>query len=146
MLDGQSEPGGSIVALSADGTSIALKQVYPRPVAIGFRAVSQVPLATMNDKILPDDAPPSQSADSGASTLQREEKKLLELRAITVGVRAQADQSAPAPNGARELECDDLCIKVGLALNQDVTTMQSKSGTGRGVVTKVPLKSRDQLK
>ena len=72
-------------------------------------------------------------------TLQREEKQPL-----TVGVSAKPQQSAPAANGARELECDDLCIKVGLALNQNVTTMQSKPGTGRGVV--VPFKSRNQLK
>jgi hypothetical protein len=139
MLDGQSEPGGSIVALSADGTSIALKQVYSRPVAIGFRAVSQRPLEKMNDKILSDPADAYASSDTGTGTLQREEKTPL-----TVGFYTQAEQSAPAPNGARELECDDLCIKVGLALNQDVTTMQSKSGTGRGVV--VPFKSRGQLK
>src|SRR5262249_41177783 len=141
MLDNQSEPGGSIAALSADGTTIALKRVYPRPVAIGFRAVSQRPLADMNDKILSDDAPSSVSADTGTGTLQREEKT-----PITVGFYTKPEQSARAPNGARELECDDLCIKVGLALNQKVTTMQSKSGTGRGVVTKVPIKPRDQLK
>jgi hypothetical protein len=51
MLDSQSETGGSILALSADGTTIALKQVYPRPVAIGFRSVSQRPLADVDDKI-----------------------------------------------------------------------------------------------
>jgi hypothetical protein len=41
----QTEPGGSISALSTDGTMIALKQVYPRPLAIGFRAVSQQPVS-----------------------------------------------------------------------------------------------------
>jgi hypothetical protein len=51
ILDNQSEPGGSILSLSADGTTIALKQVYPRPVAIGFRSVSQVPLSDIGDKI-----------------------------------------------------------------------------------------------
>jgi hypothetical protein len=51
VLDSQSEAGGSILALSADGTTIALKQVYPRPVAIGFRSVSLRPLADVDDKI-----------------------------------------------------------------------------------------------
>jgi hypothetical protein len=110
MLDSQSAPGGSILALLADGTTIALKRVYPRPVAIGFRAVSQQPLKNPNDKILSDDD-------------------------VTVGRNAQPEQPAPAPNGATEPECDDLC-KVGRALNLDVTPIQSKSGTGRGVVTK----------
>jgi hypothetical protein len=104
-------PGGTIQAMSDDGTTIALKRVYPRPIAIGFRHVSQRPLADVND----DDAPSSIG--------------------VTVAVNAQPEQSAPPPNGARELECDDLCIKVGRALNQDV--LQSKSGTGRGVVTKI---------
>jgi hypothetical protein len=65
MLDSQSEPGGSIAALSADGTTIALKRVYLRPVAIGFRAVSQRPLKDMDDKILSDNAPSPESADTG---------------------------------------------------------------------------------
>jgi hypothetical protein len=45
MLDsvGQSAPGGSILSLAADGNTIALKQDYPRPIAIGFRTVSQQP-------------------------------------------------------------------------------------------------------
>jgi hypothetical protein len=51
VVDSQSEAGGSILALSADGTTIALKQVYPRPVAIGFRSVSLRPLADVDDKI-----------------------------------------------------------------------------------------------
>jgi hypothetical protein len=109
MLDSQSEPGGSIQALSADGTTVALKRVYPRPVAIGFRAVSQQPLKNLNDKILSDDD-------------------------VTVGRNAQPEQPAPAPNGATGPECDDLC-KVGRALNLG-DTLQSKSGTGHGVVTK----------
>ena len=125
MLGSQSEPGGSILALSADGTTVALKRVYPRPVAIGFRAVSQQPLKNLNDKILSDDD-------------------------VTVGRNAQPEQPAPAPNGVQfagmatlpakqaaptEPECDDLC-KVGRALNLNVTLIQSKSGTGRGIVTK----------
>ena len=46
MLDevGQSVPGGTITALSADGSKIALNQDYPRPIAIGFRSVHQLPL------------------------------------------------------------------------------------------------------
>jgi hypothetical protein len=46
MLDevGQSAPGGTITALSADGSKIALNQDYPRPIAIGFRSVHQLPL------------------------------------------------------------------------------------------------------
>jgi hypothetical protein len=42
----RAEPGGSAFALSTDGTMIALKQVYPRPLAIGFRAVSQQTVAS----------------------------------------------------------------------------------------------------
>jgi hypothetical protein len=56
----------------------------------------------------------------------------------TVVVGAQPDQPAPAPNAVKEPECDDLC-KLGRALNQKDTAIQSQSGTGRGVVTKVPV-------
>jgi hypothetical protein len=46
MLDevSQSAPGGTVTALSADGSKIALNQDYPRPIAIGFRSVHQLPL------------------------------------------------------------------------------------------------------
>jgi hypothetical protein len=52
MLDevGQSAPGGNITALSADGSKIALNQDYPRPIAIGFRSVHQLPLPDDVDK------------------------------------------------------------------------------------------------
>jgi hypothetical protein len=45
LLDSASQDGtgGVITAVSTDGQRIALKQTYPRPVAIGFRSVSQQP-------------------------------------------------------------------------------------------------------
>ena len=39
----QAGPSGGVSAISTDGTIIALKQVYQRPLAIGFRSVSQQP-------------------------------------------------------------------------------------------------------
>jgi hypothetical protein len=56
----------------------------------------------------------------------------------TVVVGAQPEQPAPAPNAAKDHECDDLC-KLGRALNQKDSAIHSQSGTGRGVVTKVPV-------
>ena len=56
----------------------------------------------------------------------------------TVVVGAQPEPPAPAPNVVKQPECDDFC-KLGRALNRNDTAMQSQSGTGRGVVTKVPV-------
>jgi hypothetical protein len=52
--------------------------------------------------------------------------------------RAQQDPPAPAPATTKEPVCDAVC-ELGRALNQKDTPIQSQSGTGRGIVTKIPV-------
>jgi hypothetical protein len=61
------------------------------------------------------------------------------LLVAPVPTDAQQDPpTSPAASTAKEPACDALC-ELGRALNQKDTPIQSQSGTGRGVVTKVPV-------
>jgi hypothetical protein len=61
-------------------------------------------------------------------------------------VRAQPEPPASVPaTPPKAPECDALC-ELGRALNQKDTPIQSQSGTGRGVVTKVPVDKQSDFR
>jgi hypothetical protein len=58
---------------------------------------------------------------------------------VSAGARAQHDP--PAPGAPAEPSCDAVC-QLGKALNKKDTPIRSQSGTGGGVVTKVPVEKQ----
>lgn len=69
--------------------------------------------------------------------------KLAIVVAFGIGsVDARAQQEPPAPAApAAEPNCDAVC-QLGQALNKEDTPIRSQSGTGGGVVTKVPVEKQ----
>jgi hypothetical protein len=56
-----------------------------------------------------------------------------------------AQEGTPSPAPARDTICDAVC-KLGQALNEKNSPIQSRSGLGRGVVTKEPQEQRKDFR
>jgi hypothetical protein len=64
---------------------------------------------------------------------------------VSSGTLAQEAAPAPATAPARDAVCDAVCA-LGRALNEKDSPIQSRSGIGRGVVTKQPQEQRKDFR
>ena len=66
---------------------------------------------------------------------------VLQLVFASSAAMAQQEVPASAPPQSEDANCDAIC-KLGRALNEKNSPIQSQSGIGRGIVTKEPTEQR----